>query len=189
MSAVLPLARHKLSVEDYHRMGEAGILGPDSRVELIEGEIIDMAPIGSLHASVVVFLTKFFIRSLGEAGVVSAQNPIRLLPASEPQPDLTLLKPRADGYRKSHPTAADVLLLVEVSDTTVDYDRRVKVPLYAQYGIQEMWLIDLKAESLEVYTAPVGKGYGSVRRFSKRESVTPTLVQIAALPLKEIWPD
>jgi Uma2 family endonuclease len=189
MSAVLPLARHKLSVEDYHRMGEAGILGPDSRVELIEGEIIDMAPIGSLHASVVTLLTKFLIRNLGEAGVVSAQNPIRLLPASEPQPDLTVLKPRSDDYRKSHPTAAEVLLLIEVSDTTADYDRRVKVPLYAQYGIQEMWLIDLRAEILEVYTAPAGKGYGSVQRFGKGDSIAPTLVQIAALPLKEIWPD
>jgi Uma2 family endonuclease len=188
MSAVLPLARHKLSVEDYHRMGAAGIFAPDSRVELIEGEVIDMAPIGSLHASVVSFLTRFFIRNLGEAGIVSTQNPVRLLPDSEPQPDVMVLMPRADEYRDSLPAATEVLLLVEVSDTTADYDRRAKLPLYARHGIAEVWLIDLKAEVLEVYTMPDRKGYGSVSRLGKGESVTPCRVRVAPLPLKEIWP-
>lgn len=188
MSALLTLARHKLSVEDYHRMGEAGIFAPDDRVELIEGEIIDMAPIGSPHASTVSLLTKFFIRNLGETGIVFTQNPVRLPPDSEPQPDVMVLKPRADDYRDSLPTPAEVLLLIEVSDTTGEYDRRVKVPLYARHGIPEVWLFDLKAQLLEVHTAPGAKGYDKVRRLGKGDFATPGLIEIVALPLKEIWP-
>lgn len=169
-------------------MGEVGILAPDSRVELIEGELIDMAPIGSPHASTVSLLTKFFIRNLGETGTVFTQNPVRLLPDSEPQPDVMVLKPRADDYRGSLPTPTEVLLLIEVSDTTTEYDRRVKVPLYARHGIPEVWLFDLKAELLEVYTAPGAKGYDSVRRLGKGGFATPGLIEIVALPLKEIWP-
>jgi Uma2 family endonuclease len=188
MSATMPLARHKLSVDDYHRMGEAGIFAPDSRVELIEGEIIDMAPIGSPHASVVSLLTTFFVRSLGQAGIVFTQNPIRLLPDSEPQPDITILRPRADHYRKALPVASDVLLLIEVSDTTVALDRQVKVPLYARHGIPEMWLVDLQAERLEVYSAPQGRSYSSLQRLGRQDSVTPGLVQVPTLDLGEIWP-
>jgi len=184
----MPLARHKLSVEDYHRMGEAGIFAPDSRVELIEGEVIDMAPIGSPHASIVSLLTMFFAREVGKAGIVFTQNPIRLPPDSEPQPDLAILKPRADHYRKSLPLASDVLLLIEVSDTTAALDRQVKVPLYARHGIPEVWLIDLQAERLEVYSVPQGRSYGGLRRLGRQDSVTPGLFQVPALRLEEIWP-
>lgn len=188
MNALLPLARHKLSVEDYHRMGDAGILTPDSRVELIEGEVIDMAPISSAHAGVVSLLTTFFVRSLGDAGVVFTQNPIRLLPDSEPQPDITILKPRADYYRKSLPGASDVLLLVEVAETTIAYDRLIKLPLYASYGIAEFWLIDLKAERLEVHSNPKEKTFASLRRLGKRDVATPSLLPSVSLHLKEVWP-
>jgi Uma2 family endonuclease len=188
MSAVMPLARHKLSVDDYHRMGAAGVLAPDCRVELIEGEMIDMAPIGSVHASVVSVLSAFFVRAVGEAGIVFSQNPVRLLPDSEPQPDLMVLKPRADHYRKSLPLAADVLLLGEVADSTLDYDRKIKLPLYARHGIAEVWIVDLNAERLEVHAAVQGGAYGSVRRLEKTESVTPGLVPCLPLPLAAIWP-
>lgn len=184
----MPLARHKLSVEDYHRMGEAGIFAPDSRVELIEGEVIDMAPIGSLHISVVNTLSMFFSRGIGDAGIVSTQNSISLLPHSEPQPDIAILKPRADRYRKSLPSASDVLLLIEVCDTTADYDRRIKLPLYADHGIPEVWLVDLKAEWLEVHSGPKGKTFGNVRRLGKHDSVTPESLQVPTLYLGEIWP-
>lgn len=189
MSVVLPLARHKLSVEDYHRMGEAGILGPDSRVELIEGELIDMAPIGSLHMSVVNTLSTFFVRGIADSAIVSTQNSVRLSSDSEPQPDIAVLKPRLDRYRSALPTAVDVLLLIEVADTSAAYDRPVKLPLYANHGIPEVWLFDLKAGRLEVHTEPKGNSYGKVQRFGKQDSVTPGLVQIVALSLKEIWPD
>ena len=189
MNAVLPLARHKLSVEDYHRMGEAGILGPESRVELIEGELIDMAPIGSLHISVVNTLSTFFVHGIGHSGIVSTQNSIHLSSDTEPQPDIAILKPRPDKYRAALPTAADILLLIEVADSSAAYDGMVKLPLYASHGISEVWLFDLKAERLEVHTQPKANGYGSVRRFGKQDAVTPGLIQIAPLPLKEIWPD
>lgn len=189
MSAVLPLARHKLSVEDYHRMGEAGILGPDSRVELIEGELIDMAPIGSLHMSAVNTLSTFFVRGIGNAGIVSTQNSIRLSSDSEPQPDIAILRPRHDQYRAALPAAADVLLLIEVADTSAAYDGLVKLPLYASHGIPEVWLFDLKAGRLEVHSAPRAASYGNVRRFGRQDSVTPGLIQVPPLPLKEIWPD
>jgi Uma2 family endonuclease len=188
MSAVLPLKRHKLSVEDYHRMGRAGVFAPGERVELIEGEVIDMAPINSAHAGVVSLLTTFFVRSLGEAGIVFTQNPIRLLPDSEPQPDISILKPRADYYRKSLPGASDVLLLIEVADTSTAYDRRIKLPLYASCSIPEYWLVDLKAERLEVHSSPKGKSFGSLRRLGKLDIATPALLPAISLHLKEIWP-
>jgi Uma2 family endonuclease len=119
---------------------------------------------------------------------VFTQNPIRLLPDSEPQPDITILKPRADYYRKSLPGASDVLLLVEVAETTIAYDRRIKLPLYASYGIAEFWLIDLKAERLEVHSNPKEKTFASLRRLGKRDVATPSLLPSVSLHLKEVWP-
>ncbi len=188
MTAVLQVARHKLSVDDYHRMGEAGIFAPDSRVELIEGELIDMAPIGSPHVRVVNLLNMFFARCVGDSAIVSVQNPVRLSTNTEPQPDVVILRPRADGYGSSLPTATDVLLLIEVADTSAAYDGRVKFPLYARHGVAEAWLIDLAAEQLEVHTAPGPGGYGRKIRLGKHDSVTPSLVHTPALALKEIWP-
>jgi Uma2 family endonuclease len=188
MNAVLQLARHKLSVDDYHRMGEAGIFAAGERVELIEGEVIDMAPIGSLHVSVVNTLNSFFVRALDDSGIVSIQNSVRLSRESEPQPDVVILKPRADRYRSALPAAADVLLLVEVADSSAAYDGRIKLPLYARHGIAEVWLFDLSAEALDVYTSPNSGAYAERRRLGKQDSVTPSLVHIPALALKEIWP-
>lgn len=187
MSAVLPLKRHKLSVEDYHRMGDAGVLAPGARVELIDGEVIDMAPIKSQHASVVGVLSSFFFRNIGEAGTVFCQSPICLPPDSEPQPDIVVLKYRADYYRNYLPNASEVLLLIEVSDTTAAYDRRIKLPLYARHGIREVWIFDLKAERLEIHSDPKGKSYGSLERLGKRDKVSPRLIPGLILDLREIW--
>ncbi|MDQ3564751.1 MAG: Uma2 family endonuclease [Pseudomonadota bacterium] len=120
--------RHRLTVDDYQRMGEAGILDRNARVELIAGEIIDMAPIGSLHAGTVKRLIRMLERTVGDAAVLSVQDPIVLGPYSEPEPDVALLKPREDFYTTAHPVPDDVLLIIEVADTTVRYDREVKVP-------------------------------------------------------------
>jgi Uma2 family endonuclease len=188
MGAPLTLSRHKLSIEDFHEMGRAGILQEGSRIELIEGELIDMAPIGSLHASVVSALSMFFARHVGELAIVSTQNPIRLPPDNEPQPDVALLKSCADRYRKALPTAADVLLVIEVADTTVEYDREIKLPLYARHAIPEVWLIDLKAGTLEVYREPTAKGYRKLLTPDKGETITPALVSGVRLPLSEVWP-
>jgi Uma2 family endonuclease len=140
-------------------MGKAGILSEDDRVELIEGEIIQMPPIGSPHASGVKRVTRLFHVGLGDTVVVSVQDPLRLSNQSEPVPDVILLRPRSDFYAASHPTAADVLLLVEVSDTTLTYDLRRKVPLYAREGVPEVWVVDLNGQRVLVYRDPSPTGY------------------------------
>ena len=147
-----------------------------------------MAPIGSLHASVVTTLSMFFARQVGELAIVSTQNPISLPPDNEPQPDMLLLKPRPDRYRNALPTALDVMLLIEVSDTTFKYDREIKLPVYARHGIVEVWLIDLKGGILEIHREPGSKGYRKLLRPERSEIVAPALISEARLPLIEIWP-
>ena len=155
----LPLARWKFSVDDYARMAEAGILGEDDRVELVEGEIVQMAPIGPLHAACVKRLNRLFTSRFGDDVVVSVQDPIRVGWMSEPQPDVALLRPRRDLYSGGHPGPADVLLVVEVSSSTSAFDRQVKMPLYAQGGIPQAWLVDLAAGVVEVYRLTGAGGY------------------------------
>jgi Uma2 family endonuclease len=152
-------ARHRLTVEQYHRMGEAGILGPDERVELIEGEVVQIAPIGTRHAAAVMRLNRLLSVVIGEAAIVSVQNPVCLDDGSEPQPDITLLRPRADFYAGAHPRPADVLLVIEVADSSARYDRDIKLPLYAAAGVPEVWLVDLEARLLRCHQQPVGGEY------------------------------
>lgn len=135
-------------------MGETGILGEDDRVELIEGEIVEMTPIGARHAACVNRLNRVLTQRLGAEGIVGVQNPIVLGEHDEPQPDVVVLRPREDFYAAAHPRAGDVLLLVEVADTSREYDRVVKLPLYARHGIPEVWLVDLSAEAVETYREP-----------------------------------
>src|SRR5215204_7706797 len=135
-------------------MGEAGILHEDDRVELIEGEIVEMAAIGTRHFSCVNRLTRMLVMGVGDAAVVSVQNPVRLNEHTEPQPDITVIRPR--DYTESLPLPEDVLLLIEVSDTTLVYDRKVKLPLYARAGIREVWIVDLAGEVIERHTGPSG---------------------------------
>jgi Uma2 family endonuclease len=154
--------RHRLTVEEYNRMGEAGILHPEARTELIDGEIIDMAPPGSLHAGTVTQLDRLLQRAVGDHAIVLTQNPIVLGMYSEPQPDCALVKPREDFYRSSHPQPTDLLLVVEVADSSLRFDRDVKSALYARHGIRELWLIDVRAKRLTRYRDPAGKGYRRV---------------------------
>lgn len=171
------LRRHRLTVEQFHRMGEAGVIGPEVRVELLEGEVVEMAPIGTRHAAVVKRLVSMLSGVLGEHAVLSVQDPLRLDDHSEPQPDLMLLAPRADFYASAHPTPADVLLLVEVADTTSRYDREVKLPLYARHGVAEVWLIDLDERLAHVLREPREGRYTQIT-----VSATPGVVAPAALP-------
>ncbi len=140
--------RYRFTVEDYHKMAEVDILGEDDRVELIDGEIIEMAPIGRLHAVCVVRLTDLFGETLRRRAIVWAQNPIGLGERSEPQPDLALLRWRPNFYADADPRPEDVLLIIEVADTSLAYDRDIKVPLYARAGIPEVWLVDLNEARL-----------------------------------------
>jgi hypothetical protein len=165
------IRRHRYTVQEYLRLGEAGILRADDRVELIEGEIVDMAPIGSRHAGKVERLRRLLERALGDAVLVFTQNPIVLGPRSAPQPDLALLQPRADFYEAAHPGPADVILLVEVADTTQRYDRQVKLPLYARHGIPEAWLVDLEENAMEVFREPSADGYRHAERLADLTAV------------------
>lgn len=141
--------RHRITVHDYHRMGEIGVFAPDARVELIEGEIIDMAPIGKDHQSIVDQLTRALVLVVA---IVRVQGSIRLSQWSEPGPDVVLLNPRSDFYRGEFALGTDTLLAIEVSDTTLKYDRDIKVPLYARHGVPEAWVVDVNGNALLVYT-------------------------------------
>ncbi len=140
--------RHRITVDEYHRMAEVGLLAPDARVELIDGEIIDMAPIGSEHASVVDQLTRLLVRAVGDDAILRVQGSVRLGRRSEPGPDLVLLRPRPDFYRNQFATGNDTLLVIEVSDTTLRYEREIKIPLYARHGVPEAWIVDLRNDRL-----------------------------------------
>jgi Uma2 family endonuclease len=172
--------RRSFTVDEYHRMGEAGILREDDRVELIEGELITMTPIGSRHAACVARLVAQMSQMQAKA-IVWVQNPIRLGEHSEPQPDLALLRPRADFYAAFHPSPDAVLLVVEVGETSTAYDRVVKLPLYARASIPEVWLIDLAEERIEVYRQPASQGYQDVRMFRRGELLAP--LALLDLPL------
>ncbi|CAN5806088.1 Uma2 family endonuclease [soil metagenome] len=156
-------------VDEYHRMGEAGVFPEDDRVELVEGEIIEMTPIGRRHASCVGRLTEILGR-LSQT-VLWVQNPIQLDALTELQPDIALLKRREDFYSRSYPAPDDVLLVVEVSDTSAAYDREVKLPLYARSRIPEVWLVDLNESVVEIYVQPEGKEYREARRVGRNESL------------------
>lgn len=162
---VLP-ARHKLDVDVYHRMVEAGIFGEEKRIELIDGDLIDMAPIGQGHAAIVNGLTEALVIACAGRAIVSPQNSVRIDRSSEPQPDLAVLRRRADFYATGNPPGpADVLLLVEVADSSLRFDRTVKLPLYARVGIAEFWIVDLKRRVVDVYRTPAGNGYGDATTY------------------------
>ena len=165
-------ARHRLTVRDYHRMADAGIFGEDDRIELIDGDLIDMAPIGSEHAAVVNRLTEAFVLACAGRAIVSVQNPVRLDQSSEPQPDLAILRRQADFYATGgHPGPADILLLVEVADSSLRFDRTVKLPLYARAGIAELWIVDLQRRVVDVHRRPADDEYGEITTHQPREQV------------------
>ncbi|MCA1567564.1 MAG: Uma2 family endonuclease [Acidobacteria bacterium] len=175
------IERRTFSVDDYYRMVEVGLLAEGERVELIEGQVIKMSPIGSRHAACVTRLNMLFTRSVGRQAIVSVQNPVRLDEYNEPEPDVAVLGARADFYAAAHPTPPDVLLLVEVADTSVEYDRQVKVPLYARAGIAEVWLVDLTSDAVEIYAQPGEGAYLTTRRAARGESVASGLAGLSVL--------
>jgi Uma2 family endonuclease len=187
MSAVFTPTRHKLSVEDYHRLGEVGILSEDSRVELLEGELIEMAPIGGPHMAVVNRLTRLFVLAIGDLGVVSVQNPVRLPPHSEPQPDVAILKPRAGEAASAVPDPQDVLLMLEVADTTLTFDRTTKLMLYAKAAIAESWIVNLQSRCIEVYREPTAEGYSKKVEVSIAGTVSPQALPTVRLAVAEIF--
>ena len=170
--AVEPL-RKRFTCSEYHAMAGAGIFNEDDRVELIEGEIYQMAAIGNRHAGCVNRLNSFFTGGLGNRVIVSVQNPVHLNDFSEPEPDLAILRPREDFYSGSHPTPGDILLVVEVADASLEYDRRKKIPVYARNGVAEAWLADLVQPALVVHREPSPQGYRKVLKLRPGERVSP----------------
>jgi Uma2 family endonuclease len=168
----IQLLRRRFTVQEYHQMGQVGILSEDDRVELLEGEIVEMAPLGSRHQSTVDRLTALFSSMVSDLAAVRIQGPIHLGEDSEPQPDLTLLRSRPDFYVSAHPVPEDVLLVVEVSDTSTEYDREVKLPLYARHGIAEVWLVGLEAGVVEVSRQPTPEGYEQTSQSGRGQNLS-----------------
>jgi len=154
-------ARHRFSVAEYHRIAEAGVLPAGARVELLGGQIIDMSPIGPFHGGVTNFLNQTFSAAAQGRWIVSVQNPVRLDDQSEPQPDLILLRPAADFYRRRHPGPDDILLLVEASESTLEMDRKEKLPAYGRAGIAEVWIVNLNELTVEIFLEPQFTGHAS----------------------------
>lgn len=179
--AALPY--HRWSVAEYHRMAEFGLLDETDRIELIEGELIDMAPIGSRHAFRVDRLAELLGGGPGAGHMVRVQNPILLGEHNEPQPDVVLVK--RNNYADRHPGPADILLIVEVSDTTLQYDREVKLPLYARHGIPEVWLLDVATGELSIHLDPVEGQYRLTRKPTAKEVVSPAAVPGVAITLAD----
>jgi Uma2 family endonuclease len=175
------VARRVLTVAEYHRMAEAGILTERDRVELIEGELIAMSPIGSEHSGTVNALNRTLVRAVGDRAVVAVQNPVQLDDLSEPEPDFALLKPRDDDYRRATPRPHEVLLIIEVADTSLAYDRAVKRSLYARHGIPEFWIVNLAAKQVEVCRSPTGEQYASVSHVGGEAVLEPQLLSGATI--------
>jgi Uma2 family endonuclease len=166
------IRRKKFTVAQYQQMIKAGVLTDRDRVELLQGEVIEMSPVGRHHASCVDRLTEFFVLRLSAGAMVRVQSPIQLGLHSEPQPDLTLLKRRNDFYADAHPQPQDIFAIIEVSDTTIEFDRTIKIPLYVENAITEVWIVDLNEQCIEVYREPNALGYQQVQVFRRGQSLS-----------------
>ena len=173
MAMAVEISRRHFTADEYQQMGRAGILREGDRVELIDGDIVTMTPIGPRHSATVDRLTRHFVVHAGETAIVRSQGAVRLNFFTEPQPDLVLLRPRDDFYASAHPGPSDILLIVEVAQTSIRYDRAVKAELYARLGVVEYWLVDLNVDVVTRYTEP---GDGQYRR------VGPVVAGVAFAP-------
>ncbi len=182
--------RHRFDTTEYHRMAESGILSEDARVELVDGEVVEMSPIGSKHQAVVNRLNRLLMGFAAGDYIVSPQGPVKLDEHNEPQPDLALLGFREDFYEQEHPGPGDALLLIEVSDSSLEYDRSVKLPLYAGSGIPEVWIVDLAAGEVESHSGPrsgsPNGGYGTRKLYNRDEEVVSQTVSGLSLAVEGI---
>jgi Uma2 family endonuclease len=182
------IATHRFSVADYHRMAETGLLKPDARVELLDGRIIDMSPIGPFHGGVTGRLNQWFNLQSRNRWLVWVQNPLHLDDYSEPEPDLMLLRPAPDFYTSRHPVAEDVFLLIEVADSTLDYDREEKLSAYARAGVAEVWVVNLVDRCIESYREPSFVGYAKSATFRAGDAVSPAAFPGVGFPVSELFP-
>lgn len=184
--AVTP-TRTRITTNRYQMMVATGVLTQYDRVELIEGDMLNMAPIGSQHSAITSRLNELFILAAARSATVVVGGPINLGEFSEPQPDLMLLKRRADFYRVRIPEAADVLLLIEVSDSSLSFDQSVKLNLYARYGVPEYWVVDVEGRRIHTYREPAAKGYGCTLEFTVADSVAPQAFPDVRIVIAELF--
>ena len=178
--------KHRFNVKEYYRMAETGVLRPDARVELLNGQIIDMSPIGPFHGSVTKYLNQLFNAAAKGRWITQVQDPVHLDDHSEPDPDLALLKPVADFYRRRHPQPEDVLLLVEVSDSTLELDQEDKIPAYGRAGIAEVWIVNLNELTVEIYREPNFTGFSSKTVLRAGEQARPQAFPDAGVDVAEL---
>ncbi|MEO0330901.1 MAG: Uma2 family endonuclease [Bacteroidota bacterium] len=164
--------RYLFTVDEYHKMVEGGVLHEDSRVELINGEIITMSPINSPHGGHVKRINAFFSAILGKKAILSVQDPLHIPEHSEPEPDVMLLKPRDDFYANAHPEPQDVYLLIEVADSSLDFDRKVKLPLYAEAQVSEVWIVNLADKQIEVHRSSAEGEYQQTEIVKRDQAIT-----------------
>jgi len=186
MAAVFAFPRRRFTVEQYERMVEAGVIRPDERVELLDGEVVEMPPIGPPHASRVDRCNAHLGRVLGSGVIIRVQSPLRLSDLSMPEPDITVLRHRDDFYGARHPTVADVLLLIEVGDTSARFDREVKLPLYAAAAVHEVWLLDVTAGAVSVFREPGPTGYQTLGTAHHGDLLRPTAVEGAVVAAADL---
>ncbi|MDX1475940.1 MAG: Uma2 family endonuclease [Reinekea sp.] len=172
------VVRHRFKTKEYYQMINVGILTENDRVELINGEIVEMSPIGFRHAACVDRLNELFT-PLKKQKIIRVQNPIHLAPNSEPEPDIAIVQRRADFYVKGHPEPEDILLVIEVAESSFGYDFDVKIPLYGQVGIPEAWIVNLQDDELLVYTQPSEIGYKQQLRLQKGDEVSPQVLSFS----------
>lgn len=175
-TTTLEIPKRLFSVAEYHKLAETGILREEDRVELINGEIIEISPIGPKHAGNMGRLAQFLTLLFRENAIIRVQSPVQLGTYSEPEPDLAILKPREDFYTTSHPRPNEIMLLVEFADTSLSYDQKIKLPLYASHNIPETWLIDLLENRIMVFEHPKGEQYLNINTFQKGEAVQSTVL-------------
>lgn len=183
------IPKRLFDVDDYHRMAEAGILSEDDRVELIDGEIVAMTPIGPRHNASVNRLNRALVTAAADQAIVQVQGSVRLDRFREPQPDVVLLRPQADFYETRLPGPSDILLIIEVAESSLDYDREVKSRIYAESGIPEFWLVDLADRSVSCCTDPRGGAYQKIRRCHRGQSLAPELLPRCAIAVDALLPD
>jgi Uma2 family endonuclease len=187
MSSTFTPSRTRISADRYHLMVAKGVLTTYDRIELIEGEMFDMAPMGTRHSAITSRLHEMFVLLASRSATVVSGGPVVLGEFSEPQPDLMLLKRRADFYSGAHPAAADVLLLVEVSDSSLAFDQSVKLNLYSRYGVSEYWVIDIEGRRIVTYREPTATGYGCALEFTAAGTVTPRAFPDLKIAVGEIF--
>lgn len=182
------IAKKLFTVYDYHKMVDAGILGEDDRVELIRGEIVQMSPIGPPHNGTIHRAIRSLTTNVGERAILGVQGSIRLDEYDEPQPDLYLLRPKEDFYTSRHAGPADILLIIEVADSSLDYDRTTKMHLYAETGVPEYWISDLQNDCIIIYSDPGNAAYRNVQQFCRGEKLTPKLLPDCSIPVESLLP-